>query len=81
MKAVLVIENMPKNCDVCSLQRWGIDGWNCMPKNKTIEDDDKPEWCPLKPLPQKQEHKEGLCSDYILGFEDGWNDCLKEIAE
>ena len=36
--------------------------------------------CPIKPMPKKQEHRKGLCSDFILGFEDGWNDCLEEIT-
>lgn len=39
-----------------------------------------PDWCPLKPIPQKMEESwmefPADC-DYRLG----WNDCLKEITE
>ena len=74
MKAVLVID-MPKNCDECPLERWGIDGWNCTPMNQVIEDD-KPEWCPLRPLPHK------LQADwYTDGYKEGFNACLEEITE
>lgn len=86
MRAILLIDEMPENCDECPLQRWGIDGWNCTPKNKTIDDDDKPEWCPLKPLPQKLDANDwhrmfsGLFSEReAKGY--GWNACLKEITD
>ena len=65
MKAVLVIDDMPKNCDECPLERWGIDGWNCTPMNQVIEDD-KPEWCPLNPLPTEMK---------VVAV--GWNASLK----
>ena len=84
MKTILVINGMPENCDECPLQRWGIDGWNCTPMNKVIEDD-KPSWCPLKPLPKRNEYRADTkhedMDEYSTGYADGWNDCLKEINE
>lgn len=78
MKAILVIDEMPKNCDGCPLERWGIDGWNCTPMNRMIEDD-KPDWCPLKPLPteKKPDNPDERWEEMHMRF--GWNDCLKEI--
>ena len=34
----------------------------------------KPDWCLLKPLPEKR-----LWGEYYNGNVKGWNDCLKEI--
>lgn len=83
MKAILVIDEMPKTCDQCPLRRWSIDGWTCTPVKKMIEDD-KPEWCPLKLLPNKKEenddgtHFSWRSNDW---WSAGWNACLKEIEE
>ena len=37
----------------------------------------KPEWCPLKPLPERRQYNQ----DYFNGDVKGWNDCLKNIIE
>ena len=34
----------------------------------------KPDWCPLKELPNKKN-----CGEIFNGNVKGWNDCLKEI--
>lgn len=74
MKAILVIElDDDVNLEEVEI-RYAIQDMYGMPVKAEVDG------CPLKPLPQKQEHREGLCSDYILGFEDGWNDCLEEIT-
>ena len=76
MKAILVID-MPKRCGDCICHQCGF----CLTNFGTVEMDDKPAvWCPLKPMPMKQKHKKGLCSDFILGFEDGWNSCVDVIT-
>ena len=72
MKAVLVID-MPNVCENCLLN---IDDL-CAGTREPVHSIS----CPLKPMPKKQEHRKGLCSDFILGFEDGWNECLEEIEE
>lgn len=42
----------------------------------------KPDWCPLKPLPEKKEYIVPI--DNVESQKDiiavGWNDCLKEIT-
>ena len=53
-KAILVID-MPKDCGHCQLSDF-VDGDNCLcigtdRKNNAT---DKPNWCPLKPLPEKK---------------------------
>ena len=76
MKAILVIDNMPKNCWKCDL--------NCVYKN-IMDDTKRPENCPLKPIPQKKSHKEYSWNaekiEITNDYEDGWNACLKEIEK
>lgn len=77
MKSILVIET-PTNCYECPLIYWGnIGGWNCKPTRALLDDaNGKPEWCPLRPLPQKIEGKrEKFMPTYSLG----WNDCLDAV--
>ena len=38
----------------------------------------KPDWCPLKPLPEK-EYGADLFDEYETGWEFGWNRCIDEI--
>lgn len=86
MKATLVID-MPDECLDCPCYRqtytynWGLAGEDCKamlrPLNY-IEVTNRPEWCPLKPLPTRPDVipiKEEEAYVY------GWNDCLKEIEE
>lgn len=39
----------------------------------------KPEWCPLKPLPEKDDFDDPY-DEYYTGYRDGWNRCLEEIV-
>ena len=40
----------------------------------------KPDWCPLKPLPEKNKALK-VADGYELGYEDGWDKCLEKITE
>lgn len=45
----------------------------------------KPDWCPLKPVPEKKEALEvpkipSLIDFRRKGFQDGWNACIDKIA-
>lgn len=89
MKAILVID-MPKDCGDCKL----IDCVNydntrarckamVYAKNeysKFIGINDKPDWCPLKPMPtmNKLEEVNYLPVDWNY-FNLGWNSCIKTI--
>ena len=66
-KAILVID-MPKNCDECTLNCDGICGAEQEPVHSIV--------CPLKPMPQSKNDRYGL-DKYAMG----WNECLKEIEE
>ena len=39
----------------------------------------KPDWCPLKPLPENDNFDDPY-DEYYTGYRDGWNRCLEEIT-
>ena len=40
---------------------------------------DKPNWCPLKELPE-EDNAYGYLDEWSDGYTDGWNNCLVEIT-
>lgn len=82
MKAILVLDEMPMtDCAECPLCVWGIGGWACCPTRKDIEDEGKPTWCPLRPLPERKEMPKNYANrDYTQGIVDGWNSCWDEVT-
>lgn len=80
-KSVLVI-NTPKYCALCVL-RSGVHHPFCRVNNRDITDlSIRPDWCPLKPLPEKKEYIVPI--DNVESQKDiiavGWNTCIDEIA-
>lgn len=81
MKAILVLDKMPKSCANCRLKR----GLFCGENGNSLYDyihyndkpSDKPDWCPLRPLPERKPKDNS--NEVNLGFELGWNACLDEI--
>ena len=75
-KSVLVVDT-PNTCKECKCQMMLV----CVPADEDIDEyvnpsKTKPDWCPLKDLPQKIEGKrEKFMPTYSLG----WNDCLDAI--
>lgn len=75
-KAVLVID-MPEKCAWCQLGRlFGTEGAaECTDTNRVNRNcESVPDWCPLRPMPEKMNCIPGE-------FEDGWNACIDEICE
>lgn len=80
-KSVLAMET-PENCRSCYLRGFTLNLQYCKAKqgNTVIEDTSiKPDWCPLRSLPEKNKAQK-VASGYELGYEEGWNKCLAEIA-
>ena len=79
-KSVLVIDT-PENCGKCKF----ISGFWCraMDGRRVPNNDVIPDWCPLKPLPEKKEYI--VPNDNVESQKDiiavGWNACLREITE
>lgn len=49
-KAILVLD-MPNECDGCPCLNQKL--WECQADKKRRSSDERPSWCPLKPLPEK----------------------------
>lgn len=84
-KSVLVLDT-PENCISCSISRDCSDILEtctfCPITGKCVLDKEAetiPDWCPLKPLPEKMDSlyftRGGKSPDYKMG----WNDCLNAI--
>ena len=87
MKAILVLNEMPKNCLECPLgKNISIAIETCIqcPLGKCAIDTEteiRPDWCPLKEAPQKQPTEMKTINDDInkLVFNEGYNACIDEI--
>ena len=86
-KAILVID-MPKCCNECAICASYAESafspreyWCTVSDNTDVDPYDKPKWCPLKPVPDKQyEGGTWTVNGYIEdGFASGWNTCIEEI--
>lgn len=84
-KSVLVIDT-PKYCALCIL-RSGVHHPFCRVNNRDIADlSIRPDWCPLKPLPEKMKltglynGKYFKAGGKLPSYKIGWNDCIDEIT-
>lgn len=77
-KSVLVIDT-PEDCRSCYLRGFTLNLQYCRGKLKDIKDTSvKPDWCPLKPLPEKMT---GVAqTDHWNSIKAGWNGCIDEIT-
>lgn len=83
-KAVLVMD-MPESCDKCTLCCMTPYGeYMCCKMRKNVPDGEKPDWCPLRELPEKEEtvHSQECYTNSYWSDEmkAGWNACLEEIT-
>ena len=86
MKAILVIE-MPSSCMGCNFLHCEIEENKeyCeareIRKQIHLEKEEKPDWCPLKPMPEKMQ----VCGKYpqpdgiVPSYKIGYNACIDEI--
>lgn len=82
-KSVLVMETSDKclDCNLCVLDMDG--SLSCYYNKREIcsdveENNNRPDWCPLRPLPEKRDTKI-TGADWNCGYNDGWNACVDEI--
>ena len=87
MPKVVLIMDMPEQvCQKCTLchETENDDEYLCCATGKLLSDGEKPDWCPLRELPERMEicgtyaeyyAKGGLMPSYKLG----WNKCLDAI--
>lgn len=80
-KAILVMD-MPKKCDECIIRQNNLafcqaarKSTSHYPSGKPIDERKRPDWCPLKPIPEKLEYTLMHHQSYVCG----WNDCIDAI--
>lgn len=85
-KSVLVIDT-PESCRSCYLRGFTLALQYCKVESEHIKDTSvKPDWCPLKPLPDKMKSTGVYGREYFQSngkmpsYKIGWNDCIDEIT-
>lgn len=85
MSKSLLVMKTPENCRSCMYI--GTFRYFCRINCKDIEDASvKPDWCPLKPLPDKMKLTGVYGREYFQSngkmpsYKIGWNDCIDEIT-
>lgn len=78
-KAVLVMD-MPENCEDCPAMRIVNGYYICQAKRNLNRSEKRPDWCPLRELPEKQKADTDLLT-MENGIVAGWNACLDEILK
>lgn len=86
-KAVLVMDDMPECCADCYCGHFERDTKElnlvCGATGEDANNVGKPDWCPLRELPEKME----ACGKYpqpgrfVASYRFGWNACLDEILK
>ncbi len=83
-KAVLIMDDMPECCADCCCGYFERDSKElnliCGATGEDANNVGKPDWCPLRELPEKKE------TNYYMnnkgkGIVEGWNACLDAIDE
>lgn len=81
-KAILIMDDMPECCvDCCCgyFERYTKElNLVCGATGEDANNVGKPDWCPLRELPEKANHPD-YCDNGR--FDKGWNACLDEILK
>lgn len=79
-KAVLVMDMPEQVCQKCILcyETENEDEYLCCATGKLLPDGEKPDWCPLRELPEKANHPD-YCDNGR--FDKGWNACRDKILK
>lgn len=90
MKAILVLDEMPRCCDDCQLNYdmgfgcdgFAIDDYTPIDMKEMRDETKRPSWCPLKAMPERKRLPHELDDDDItFGRVCGWNDCIEELEK
>lgn len=86
-KAVLIMDMPEQVCQKCTLcyETENDDEYLCCAVGKLLPDGEKPDWCPLRELPERKETHTVLelnsIGRWTEGVKAGFNICLDEILE
>jgi hypothetical protein len=76
-KGIIVVE-IPEQCDVCIAYYQGLRHDICGITEEKVDWDEKPDWCPIKPTPEKIQYvtRQAFSKEQ---FAAGWNACIEEM--
>lgn len=80
-KAILIID-IPQNCFACKLQNYA----NCKVVEGCHVGNNRPDWCPLQELPEKNPNNPELApgtyyrEDVYEVYKKGWNDLYDKLV-
>ena len=77
-KGIIVLNNIPENCVSCRLSILSAYGGKFCKVVKEYTYTDKPDWCPIKPVPDRACHEEYWDNGR---YDKGWNECLEAILK
>lgn len=81
-KSILVMDTPDRcwKCDACASWQESAfsdrEYWCCV-KDKDVDPNSKPDWCPLITAPKK--NYDGFLNDWEKGYKAGYNACINEI--
>ena len=84
-KAILVMD-MPDSCMGCNFLYCDAENnsESCQAREKArivdLENDDKPDWCPLREMPEKKKTIGTESETERIYMNCGWNDCIDAIG-
>lgn len=77
-KGIIVLNNIPEDCVSCRLSILSAYGGKFCKVVKEYTYTDKPDWCPIKPVPDRACHEEYWDN---RRYDKGWNECLEAILK
>ena len=82
-KAVLVMDMPEQVCQKCILcYETEDDEYLCCAVGKLVPDGEKPDWCPLRELPEKMPELKAGYEDISTSIRRvGWNTCLDALEQ
>lgn len=85
-KAVLIMDDMPDYCNDCYAMYMSLSGIFCRAAEESLPAKaERPDWCPLRELPEKKEtvhSQECYTNSYFTDeMNAGWNACLNKILK
>ena len=84
-KAILVMD-MPDSCLGCNFLYCDAENnsESCQAREKSrivdLENEDKPDWCPLREMPEKKKTSGTESETERIYMNCGWNDCIDAIG-
>ncbi len=77
-KGIIVLNNIPEDCVSCRFSILSAYGGKFCKVVKEYTYTDKPDWCPIKPVPDRACHEEYWDNGR---YDKGWNECLEAILK